>query len=69
MTERQLAFGDLYYFWKAKGDLERMTNFEKALELFPEIRRAWKKYKRAERLLNLLFKEGLSNPENNENEL
>jgi hypothetical protein len=51
--------GDLKYFWEEKGDLERLTTFEKLKPLieneYPEILKAWNDYKTSIKIMDAVI--------------
>lgn len=57
--EKEDFIRDVCYFWDQKGDLERFSGWseEKAQKYCPHILKAWKEYKQAEDLLNILIKD------------
>ena len=57
----KLTKGDIWnvqYFWLEKGNVERMSSWEKLRPLFekehPEVVKCWDEYKMAKRLLTLV---------------
>lgn len=51
--------GDLVYFWQYKGDLERLTTFERLKpqiqEEYPEILKAWNDYKASIKIMDAVM--------------
>jgi hypothetical protein len=46
----------LQYFWKKKGDIERMSDWEAVVSRHPEVEAAWLQYKLAEKSFTLLLR-------------
>lgn len=57
--DKKEAVHSLGYFWKERGCIERLSDYEKALDLCPRIKRAYEDYKYAEKVLDLIVKEQL----------
>ena len=58
LTEQDLS--DLQYFWEYKGDLERLTSFERLKPILqeekPEILKAWNDYIASKKILDIVMK-------------
>ncbi len=51
--DREEAVNCMTYFWQEKGDLDRCASFDEAIVHFPDLKRAWDDYKRAERTVRI----------------
>lgn len=57
LTKQDLS--DLVYFWQNKGDLERLSTFERLKPMieneYPEILKAWNDYKASIKIMDAVM--------------